>query len=904
MATLRSPGILIREKDLTNGRADATLNNIAGFAAPFQKGEIGNPVLISTESDLISFFGEPREENAEYWLSATNFLSYGGTLSVVRVDTPNNFNSVARLGNYVSTVTVTNASTNGKYVSAPAVTLSAPEIAGGTQATARALINAQGRVTSIVVEEVGSGYTAPPSVSIAPVGTTALGTVARGTQATATASAGTNISAGGLTGNATIGNAGSGYQTAPQITVSGGNGNGGVATATVANGQIQSIVLSGGTGYTAAPTLAVTQPNGLVVAVTNGGTNYDSNQSYPVTVSGGAVTTPYAATATVVNGAVTNVTVTNFGTYTNFTDLVVTFPAPGTNATATSAIAAAPVKIDNSDVYQAQFVGNNSGWVFAGRTKGAWGNNLKVCVVDNGPKQSLRLSTTNTNIAVGDTVTATDKKGKVIDVTTVRLSDVDYTVVHIIILDTNDVYVSNPSSAQLFTSTDTVGIGSQSNLTITAVDDGSAWYESKTLYDGSTVRWNSLAARPVATEDAIAFYGGATGLDAVHVAVVDEDGGISGAKGTVLEVFTYASKANNAKGPEGGVNYYKKVVSDSSQYVYVGDTLFENAAKSAAFTPKGSITYSLVNGVTDWTVGISDIAAAYDEFRDLDNIDLDYLIVGPGLGTAELSKQKINHVAGIATYRKDCIAFASPHKGDIIAASGLPLKNQVITSNLKAFFKDIASTSYLVLDSNYKYVYDRWNDVYRYIACNSDVAGLVADSALTSEAWFSPAGFTRGGIRGAAKLAWSPNKVDRDELYANRINPIASFPGQGPVLFGDKTALATPSAFDRINVRRLFLVVERAIENAAKAQLFELNDETTRNSFKAIVEPFLRDVQSRRGLYDYLLVCDGTNNTSAVIDRNEFVADIYIQPARSINFITLTFTATRTGISFSEAIAK
>ena len=223
---------------------------------------------------------------------------------------------------------------------------------------------------------------------------------------------------------------------------------------------------------------------------------------------------------------------------------------------------------------------------------------------------------------------------------------------------------------------------------------------------------------------------------------------------------------------------------------------------------------------------------------------------------------------------------------------------------LKAFFKDIASTSYLVLDSNYKYVYDRWNDVYRYIACNSDVAGLVADSALTSEAWFSPAGFTRGGIRGAAKLAWSPNKVDRDELYANRINPIASFPGQGPVLFGDKTALATPSAFDRINVRRLFLVLERAIENAAKAQLFELNDETTRNSFKAIVEPFLRDVQSRRGLYDYLLVCDGTNNTSAVIDRNEFVADIYIQPARSINFITLTFTATRTGISFSEAIAK
>jgi hypothetical protein len=903
MATLRSPGVLIREKDLTNGRADATLNNIAGFAAPFQKGEIGSPILVSTESDLINFFGEPVEQNAEYWLSATNFLSYGGTLSVVRVDTENNLNAIARVGNYVSEIAVTNASTNGKYISAPAVTLGAPDIAGGTQAQARAIINAQGRVNQIVIEEAGSGYTSAPSVTVAPVGVTATGTVARGTTATATANAG-NLNAGALTGTATISNAGSGYQTAPSITVSGGGGNGGVATATVTNGQISSITLSGGTGYTSAPTLQVAQPNGLVVTITSGGTNYDSAETYAVAVTGGTAVTPFAATATIVNGAVTNVTVTNFGNYSNFTNLAVTFPAPGTTATATATIAAEPVKIENPDVYEAQYTGNSSGWLFAAKTPGEWGNNLRVCVVDAGPHQSLRLATENTNVAVGNTVTtAGGKEAEVIDVTTTTIDGIDYTSIHVVITDSGN-YVSAPAQGDFFTTTDVIDVGSQQDLVIAAVDDGSSWYSEKVLYPGSSVRWNSLAARPVATADAAEFFGSVAVRDAVHVAIVDEDGGVTGAKGSVVEVFTYLSKATDARGPEGGNNYYKKVVSDSSLHVYTGDTLFENQGKVSAFVPKGALSYPLVNGSIDWQIGISDLNDAYDAFRDLDNVNVDYLIVGPGLESSTGTAQKINHIAGIAAYRKDCIAFASPHKGHIISGSGTPLKNQDITNNLKAFFRDIVSTSYLVLDCNYKYVYDRWNDRYRYIPCNTDVAGLVADTALNAEPWFSPAGFSRGGIRNAAKLAWSPNKVDRDELYANRINPIATFPGQGPVLFGDKTALATPSAFDRINVRRLFLVLERAIEAAAKAQLFEINDETTRNVFKAIVEPFLRDVQSRRGLYDFLLVCDGTNNTPAVIDRNEFVADIYIQPARSINFITLTFTATRTGISFSEAIAK
>ena len=371
------------------------------------------------------------------------------------------------------------------------------------------------------------------------------------------------------------------------------------------------------------------------------------------------------------------------------------------------------------------------------------------------------------------------------------------------------------------------------------------------------------------------------------------------------------SKAYNARGPQGGSNYYKKIVSESSEYVYVGDTAYSYLSRTEDFEPAGSKSYSLTNGADyaslsggEFDISVGDLTAGYALFTDTDNITLDYLIMGPGMESEADSRAKLTYIAGIAAARKDCIAFGSPHKGNIISASGTALSNADITKNIKSFFSPVGSNSYLVLDGNYKYVYDRYNDTYRYIPCNTDVAGLVADTAISNEPWFSPAGFSRGGIRNLAKLAWTPGKSDRDELYANRVNPIATFPGQGAVLFGDKTALANPSAFDRINVRKLFLVVEKAIEQAAQAQLFEINDETTRNIFKSITEPFLRDVQARRGITDFLVVCDETNNTPLVVDNNEFVAEIYIQPARSINFITLTFTATRTGISFDEIIGR
>ena len=917
MAKLRSPGVVIKEKDLTNGRASIASANIAAFAGPFPKGELGSPVVIDSEAELIATFGEPNQYNADYVLSAINYLNYGGTLSVVRSDDDDLKNSVARIGNAVSGVTISNASTNGKYVTAPNVTFDAPP-AGGTTAQGTATIDADGKVTNIVVTQAGNGYQSAPGVTVDPVGATGIGNAVQGTTATATAD-GTNLDgSGGLTGSLTITDGGSGYSSSPTITISGGSGDPATVTATpvIVDGQIQSITVSGGTGYSTAPTIVIDDPTGLEVSIISGGTNYDPTATYNVNVSGGTAGTAFSGTL-VINGSgvITGITVSQFGNYTNFSGLSVVIPAPGTTAIAVATISADPIKIANEEVYDASYSGNTSGWIYAGRTAGSWANGLKVCSVDFGPQQSLTLTNgspaTTANISVGEFVTVGSKKGEIIDISENGSGQV---VVHVVILDTanSDTYVNNPSMGQMFAAADSVTIGTSGTSVVESVDGGDAWYDNVTLYDGSNIKWSSVAARPKATADAAEFYGSGRVWDAIHVAVVDVDGTVSGTKDSVIEQFTFLSKATDGKGAQGGANFYKKVISGASQFIYVGDTIFEFQTKTSplGFKPKGSTDYSLANGVNystgvnEYIVSVGDLNNAYNLFRDTENITIDYILMGPCGLTEQDTKAKLNNIASIAVQRKDCMAFGSAHKSNIIAGDGNVKSNATITKNLKSFFSDVSSNSYLVLDGNYKYVYDRWNDVYKYIPCNTDIAGLVADTSIRNEPWFSPAGFSRGGIRNLAKLAWNPSKSDRDELYSNRINPIVSFPGQGAVLFGDKTALSTPSAFDRINVRKLFLTVERAIEQAAKAQLFEINDEVTRGVFRAIVEPFLRDVQSRRGITDFLVVCDETNNTPAVIDANEFLAEIYIQPARSINFITLTFTATRTGIDFSEVIAR
>ena len=400
------------------------------------------------------------------------------------------------------------------------------------------------------------------------------------------------------------------------------------------------------------------------------------------------------------------------------------------------------------------------------------------------------------------------------------------------------------------------------------------------------------------TSDFAKDLGKTSAADELHIAVVDEDGAISGTPNTVLEKFAFVSQASDVKNADGTSNFYKEVINAQSEWIYWADhdTSLTDAGETVA-SQSGAMTTntavldsSLAGGTDDNAPTVGEIALGYDLFEDAETIDVNLLFAVPDANGANTIA---NDLISIATARKDCMAFVSPPLEDSVGASAP-------STDVLAFANTLTSSSYASCDSGAVYVYDKYNDVYRYIGASGHMAGLCANADNVADAWFSPAGVNRGQLLGITKLAYNPTKAQRDELYKGRVNPIVSFPGQGTMLFGDKTLLSRPSAFDRINVRRLFIVLEKAIATAAKAQLFEFNDEFTRAQFKNLVEPFLRDVKGRRGITDSLVICDGTNNTGQVIDSNRFVADIFIKPARSINFITLNFIATRTGVEFSE----
>jgi len=401
--------------------------------------------------------------------------------------------------------------------------------------------------------------------------------------------------------------------------------------------------------------------------------------------------------------------------------------------------------------------------------------------------------------------------------------------------------------------------------------------------------------------------------DEMHVVVYDRtaaitgfDNDVAGQRTTsVLETYAFVSQAASAKTTQGGTNYYPTVINRGSEYVRwmdhdaslteAGTDIASGATYTSGTGDAGVIVATLSGGTDDYAVTVGELDLAYDLFADTETVDINLIMAG----TCPAGTDGVTHATNLidlAEARKDVVAFISPRRADVVGIASSITQ----TSNVKGFFDQLSSSSYAVFDSGYKYMYDKYNDVYRHVPLNGDIAGLAANTDNVADPWFSPAGFNRGQIRGVVKLAYNPNKSQRDILYPARINPVVTFPGQGTVLFGDKTALSRPSAFDRINVRRLFIVLEKAISTASKFQLFEFNDEFTRAQFRNLVEPFLRDVQGRRGITDFSVVADETNNTGEVIDRNEFVADIYIKPARSINFITLNFIATRTGVAFSE----
>jgi phage tail sheath protein FI len=403
---------------------------------------------------------------------------------------------------------------------------------------------------------------------------------------------------------------------------------------------------------------------------------------------------------------------------------------------------------------------------------------------------------------------------------------------------------------------------------------------------------------PPSTSSYVASRGGSN--DELHIVVIDEDGVITGVKDTILEKYSFVSKASDAKNDNGNSIYYKNILTNQSQYVYWMDHPYSNGANNTWGSVATNVTFAnLTSNVTvslsggaDGTISSSNVVVAYDFFDSTESVDVSLIVSGPANQTVAES------LISMCESRKDCVVFLSPEKDDVVNNPGDEVTDTVAHRNT------LSSSSYAVMDSNWKYQYDKYADVYRWVPMNGDIAGLCARTDLERDPWFSPGGLNRGIIKNVVKLAYNPTKANRDDLYVKGINPVVSLQGEGTVLFGDKTMLNKPSAFDRINVRRLFIVLEKSISRAARFSMFEFNDQFTRAQFVALVEPFLRDVQGRRGITDFRVVCDETNNTPDVIDRNEFVGDIYIKPARSINFIQLNFVAVRTGVSFDEIVGQ
>ncbi len=514
---------------------------------------------------------------------------------------------------------------------------------------------------------------------------------------------------------------------------------------------------------------------------------------------------------------------------------------------------------------------------WAARTAGAWGNSLSVSVCPSAAAYEMAAKTTvdDASTAVGDT-------------TIVLASGSDFAVGDIVNFAEaggHEYRVTAVNSATLTFVRHPSGTGGLH----TAVANGAAVRRRWRYYDLVDV------APGTSTYTSTRSGSG----DELHIVVIDEDGGITGNAGEVLEVYSNVSKASDAKTSQGDSNYYADVIYNKSQYIYWMDHVatgsnWGSTATGTTFTALSlPFTRSLISGADGSAASNAELKTAYEKYADGDTVDVNLIIAGAGDAT------HIDNLITIAENRKDAVVFASPERSDVVNVTNSTTQ----TSNVKGFFDGIRSSSYIVFDSGYKYTYDKYNDVFRYVPLNGDTAGLAARTDLIADSWFSPAGFNRGVLRGVVKLAYNPNKTQRDELYRARVNPVVTMPGQGTILFGDKTGLSTPSAFDRINVRRLFITLEKAISTASKFQLFEFNDEFTRAQFRNIVEPFLRDVQGRRGITDFSVVCDETNNSpDLVVDRNEFRADIFVKPNRSINFITLQFVATRSGVAFEEVV--
>ena len=594
---------------------------------------------------------------------------------------------------------------------------------------------------------------------------------------------------------------------------------------------------------------------------------------------------------------------------------------------------------------------------------GSWANGLRVAVIDSFADQELTISTAGLGTAFNSalvgcgvtqalqkvsagagTTTVLDGylKGIITGITTGSINKLAVKVLsHVSAGGTETNVEYQESGVWSFEGNVPLTIIAKNSETLTSIGTTiptlkEDWFEQQTIGISTfiSIDWDTLAPRPGTTEYAESRGGR---FDELHIVVIDAEGKITGNAGTILEKHIGLSKASNATFSVGSPSYWRKYLAENSQYIFGGsqpagivttgfgedfvletDIGWDQPADNVPFGASGANTYILsggknYNGQSDlmtagaFTATVAQIAEGYDLFENPDDFQVDFLLMGSANYTKEGAQSLANKLISVAELRKDVVAFISPYRGAILSDTSVQTAVTVnspaqITENLVSFYASVASTTYAVFDSGYKYMYDRFSDTFRYVPLNGDIAGLCARTDINQFPWYSPAGTNRGAILNAVKLPYNPTRTQRDRLYTNRINPVIFSPGAGIILFGDKTGYGKSSAFDRINVRRLFIYLERAISRSARDVLFEFNDQLTRNNFINTVEPFLRDVRAKRGIFDFLVVCDERNNTPTVIDNNEFIADIYIKPARSINFIGLTFIATKTGVNFEEVI--
>lgn len=566
--------------------------------------------------------------------------------------------------------------------------------------------------------------------------------------------------------------------------------------------------------------------------------------------------------------------------------------------------------LDSSIQYLARFAGDR-------------GNSLRVSVCDNATQYSsntalaanAQINATSSVLTANvgsNTLTITITPANTTDTTSVTSANTVAGSIKTSLSVGDLIQVGNSSIGYQYPKVTSVGsISNTGNVyTFTVGVSSNVRLASNTTQTNVQRYWEfyNLVDKAPGTSQYTNQYGNTAAVDEIHVVVVDQNGRFSGESGTVLETYKALSRSTDAKAIDGGTNYYKNVINQSSSYIWAVNartTATVNTAQfitsSTATTPYNVQMYGGSNGLDESNIAVAQLTEAYDFFQSGEEVDISLIVAGKARGESITNYTTLANylIDNIASIRKDCVVFVSPDKADVVNNSGGNQQDDII-----AFRNSLSSTSYAVMDSGYKYQYDRYNDIRRWIPLNADIAGLCARTDMTNASFWSPAGYNRGHIKNVEYLAFNPRKAQRDALYKSGINPVITETGQGTLLLGDKTLLDKPSAFNRINVRRLFIMLEKAIATAAKFMLFEFNDDFTRAQFKSMVNPYLKKIQGQRGIYDFKVICDGTNNTGDVIDNNEFVAAMYIKPARSINEVTLDFIATRTGVSFTEIIGK